>query len=163
ALTHEVAYGGLLQDRRRALHARIIEAIEAGGPDRRAEQVDALAMHAMRGQVWDKAVHYYRPGGGKRGARAANRGAGGGWAPGLDALGHLGESPDAEQSAVELRLRLAGTLNLLGEYERALVVLGHAETQARKLGDRAWLGRVLSSMSFPRALLGNLDGAIAAA
>ena len=28
ALTHEVAYGSLLQDRRRALHARIVEAIE---------------------------------------------------------------------------------------------------------------------------------------
>ena len=29
ALTHEVAYGGLLQERRRALHARIVEALEA--------------------------------------------------------------------------------------------------------------------------------------
>ena len=29
ALTHEVAYGSLLQERRRALHARIVEALEA--------------------------------------------------------------------------------------------------------------------------------------
>ena len=29
ALTHEVAYGGLLQERRRGLHARIVEALEA--------------------------------------------------------------------------------------------------------------------------------------
>ena len=29
ALTHEVAYGSLLQERRRVLHARIVE---AGGP-----------------------------------------------------------------------------------------------------------------------------------
>ena len=29
ALTHEVAYGSLLQDRRRALHARIVQALEA--------------------------------------------------------------------------------------------------------------------------------------
>ena len=28
ALTHEVAYGSLLQERRRVLHARIVEAIE---------------------------------------------------------------------------------------------------------------------------------------
>jgi predicted ATPase len=28
ALTHEVTYGGLLQERRRELHARIVEAIE---------------------------------------------------------------------------------------------------------------------------------------
>ena len=29
ALTHEVAYGGLLQERRHVLHARIVEALEA--------------------------------------------------------------------------------------------------------------------------------------
>ena len=29
ALTHEVAYGSLLQERRRVLHARIVEALEA--------------------------------------------------------------------------------------------------------------------------------------
>ena len=38
ALTHEVAYGSLLQERRRALHARIVEALEAlaGRPRGRA-------------------------------------------------------------------------------------------------------------------------------
>src|SRR5438067_2356581 len=33
ALTHEVAYGSLLQERRRALHARIVDAIEATASD----------------------------------------------------------------------------------------------------------------------------------
>jgi predicted ATPase len=37
ALTHEVAYGGLLHERRRALHARIAEAIERHAPERVAE------------------------------------------------------------------------------------------------------------------------------
>src|SRR5262249_15441889 len=32
ALTHEVAYGSLLQERRRALHARIVEALEEQHP-----------------------------------------------------------------------------------------------------------------------------------
>jgi tetratricopeptide (TPR) repeat protein len=36
ALTHEVAYGSLLHDRRRELHARIARAIENLSPDRRA-------------------------------------------------------------------------------------------------------------------------------
>jgi predicted ATPase len=40
ALTHEVAYGSLLQERRRALHARIVDVIEARSPDRLAEHVD---------------------------------------------------------------------------------------------------------------------------
>ena len=34
ALTHEVAYGSLLQERRRTLHGRIVEAIERLYPDR---------------------------------------------------------------------------------------------------------------------------------
>src|SRR5262245_47220514 len=37
ALTHEVAYGGLLHERRRALHTRIVEALEALAGDRAAE------------------------------------------------------------------------------------------------------------------------------
>src|SRR5262249_6964189 len=39
ALTHEVAYGGLLQERRRVLHGRIVQALEALYSDRLAEQV----------------------------------------------------------------------------------------------------------------------------
>src|SRR5207237_8144629 len=55
ALTHEVAYGGVLPEPRRALHARIVEALEALAGDREAEQVERLVHHALRGEVWDKA------------------------------------------------------------------------------------------------------------
>ena len=54
ALTYEVAYGGLLQERRRALHARIVEAIETLYPDRLVEHVERLAHHAFRGQLWKR-------------------------------------------------------------------------------------------------------------
>src|SRR5262249_14271747 len=50
ALTHEVAYGSVLQDRRRTLHARIVDAIEALYPERLAEQIERLAHHAVRGE-----------------------------------------------------------------------------------------------------------------
>src|SRR5262249_41017557 len=43
ALTHEVAYGSLLQERRRALHARIVAALEALAGAQVAEQVERLA------------------------------------------------------------------------------------------------------------------------
>src|SRR5262249_40666409 len=39
ALTHEVAYGSVLQDRRRGIHARIVDAIERLHHDRLAEHV----------------------------------------------------------------------------------------------------------------------------
>ena len=73
ALTHEVAYGSLLQERRRALHARIVEAIERLYPDRLAEQVERLAHHALRGEDWEKAVTYLQQAGAKALARSAHR------------------------------------------------------------------------------------------
>jgi predicted ATPase len=60
ALTHEVAYGSLLQDQRRTLHARVLEALEASSSDRPVEHVDQLAHHAVRGERWAKAVGYLR-------------------------------------------------------------------------------------------------------
>jgi class 3 adenylate cyclase/tetratricopeptide (TPR) repeat protein len=60
SLTHEVAYGGLLVERRRALHARILDALERLYPDHVADQADRLAHHAFRGEVWSKALSYLR-------------------------------------------------------------------------------------------------------
>ena len=72
-LTYQVAYQSLLQDRRRALHAQIVEALERLYPDRLAEQVDRLAHHAFRGELWDKALTYLRQAGAKAAARSAHR------------------------------------------------------------------------------------------
>src|SRR5438094_4719576 len=69
ALTHGVAYGSLLLERRRGLHARIVAALEALTPERVAEQIERLAHHALRGEVWDKAVPYCQ----QAGARAYDR------------------------------------------------------------------------------------------
>jgi predicted ATPase len=65
ALTQQVAYETLLQERRRALHTRIVEALEALAGDRVAEQVEHLAHHALRGEVWAKALAYCRQAGGE--------------------------------------------------------------------------------------------------
>jgi predicted ATPase len=65
ALTEEVAYGSLLRERRRALHARIVEALEALAGDRVAEPVECLAHHALRVDVWAKALAYCRQAGGE--------------------------------------------------------------------------------------------------
>jgi class 3 adenylate cyclase/tetratricopeptide (TPR) repeat protein len=58
ALTQEVAYGGLLQDRRRDLHALIVRVFESLYPGRAGEQTSWLTLHAFRGEVWDRAVAY---------------------------------------------------------------------------------------------------------
>ena len=110
ALTHEVAYGSLLQDRRRALHARAVEAIERLYPERLAEHVERLAHHALRGEAWEKAVPYLRQAGGKAMARSAYREAAAGFEQALDALRHLPESRARTEQAIDLHLDASGAL-----------------------------------------------------
>ena len=56
ALTHEVAYGSLVHERRRALHAQIVGAMERVYADRLSEHAVRLAHHAFRGEMWEKAL-----------------------------------------------------------------------------------------------------------
>jgi len=58
ALTHDVAYSSLLHERRRTLHARIMTALEDVAGDRLDEQIERLAYHALRGEVWEKTFQY---------------------------------------------------------------------------------------------------------
>ena len=106
ALTHEVAYGSLLLERRRVLHARLVEALEALAPERVAEQVERLAHHALRGEVWDKAVTYCQQAGARAYDRAAFREAVAAFEQALQALAHLPEHGDTRVLAIDLRLAL---------------------------------------------------------
>jgi tetratricopeptide (TPR) repeat protein len=162
ALTHEVAYGSLLQERRRVLHARIVGALEGLAPERVAEQVERLAHHAMRGEVWSKAVTYCRQAGTKAYDRAAFREAATAFEQTLQALAYLPEPGDTRVLAIDLRLALGGSLYTLGEYGRCLALLGEAEALARAIGERSRLGRVLAEMAIILRVTGDPNGAIAA-
>jgi class 3 adenylate cyclase/tetratricopeptide (TPR) repeat protein len=162
ALTHEVAYGSLLLERRRVLHARLVEVIEALTPERVAEQVERLAHHALRGEVWAKAVTYCQQAGARARDRAAFREAVGSFEQALQALDHLPEDGDTRGPAIELRLALGNALGTQGEHRRHLALLGEAEALARALDDRARLGRVLAAMANVLRITGDHDGAITA-
>src|SRR5262249_4460007 len=73
ALTHEVAYPSLLQGGGRMRNAAIGEALEPLAGDRLADHVERLADHAVRGEVWDKALVYCRQAGAKAMERSASR------------------------------------------------------------------------------------------
>ena len=88
-LTYQVAYNSLLQQRRRALHAQLVTAIEKLYADRATEQVERLAHHAVRGELWDKAVTYLRQAGKKAAARSADREAAAYFEQALEVLRHL--------------------------------------------------------------------------
>jgi len=162
ALTHEVAYSSLLRERRRGLHARLVDAIETLAAERVAEQVERLAHHALRGEVWDKAVTYCQQAGASAWDRDASREAVVSFEQALQALAHLPEDGDTRVLAIDLRFALGVSLSTLGEHGRCLALLGEAEALARARDDRVQLGRVLALMTRIRRVTGDSDGAIAA-
>jgi tetratricopeptide (TPR) repeat protein len=161
ALTHEVAYGSILQERRRTLHTGIVEALERLAPERLAEQVDRLAHHALRGEVWDKAVTYGRQAGARALARSAYRQAVTTFEQALVALQHLPEGRDTLTQAIDLRFDLPLALQPLGEYGRIFDYLRSAETLAEALGDQRRLGWAATYMINYFWVRGDYDRALA--
>jgi predicted ATPase len=90
-----VAYGSLLRERRRTLHARIVEALEGLAGGRVGDQVEGLASHTLRGEVWGKAVAYCRQTGERAMGRSAHREAVGYFEQALRILPHLPDQRDA--------------------------------------------------------------------
>ena len=145
------------------LHARIVEALEALAGDRIDEQVERLAHHTLRGEVWDKAVAYCRQAGEKTLARSAYREAVGYFEQALSALLHLPETRDIMTLAIDLRLALRTALRPLGDFRRILTYLHEAEALAVALDDPRRLAQVSLFLAVHFRLMGAYDQAIAAA
>jgi predicted ATPase len=156
-----VAYGSVLQDRRRGLHARIVQAIEALYPERLAEQIERLAHHAVRGELHEQAVTYLRQAGLKAHSRSALLDARAYFDQALSILGTLPETESILQMGFEIRLELRPTLSQLGEVARALERVLEAEALAERLNDDRRRGRVYAFMTTHQLQLGDPDEAIA--
>ena len=133
ALTHDVAYAGLLGERRRTLHVAVAAAIERLHVDRLVEHVERLAHHARQGEVWDKAVRYLRQAGTKVFLRSANREAATCFEQALDALRRLPEHPDAIAESLDIRFDLR---NALCPARRARTGRGHPRRGRSPRGGR---------------------------
>jgi class 3 adenylate cyclase/tetratricopeptide (TPR) repeat protein len=163
ALTHEVAYGSLLQERRRALHGRIVDAIESLYPDRLDEHLERLAHHALRGERWEAAASYGHRAGAKASARLANREAVAYLDQALAALEQLAPTRRHDELAIDVRLDLRVPLDWLGEQALAASHLEAAEALATRLGDHGRLARVLGGLTACYTIGGDHDRAIGAA
>jgi class 3 adenylate cyclase/tetratricopeptide (TPR) repeat protein len=160
ALTHEVTYSGLLHDRRRELHGRIVDAIETLYRDRIGEHIERIAHHALRGELREKAVHYLRQAGNKATARSALQDARGWFEQALGVIQALPQSMSTLEQAFEIRLEFRPVLNQLGEARQMLERLREAETIAERLNDDARRGRVCAFVMTAHTLLGELDEAL---
>jgi class 3 adenylate cyclase/tetratricopeptide (TPR) repeat protein len=135
ALTHEVAYSNVLQQRRKKLHAQIMASIERLYADRLTEQIERLAHHALRGEVWDKALVYLRQASEKALGRSANREAWTHLEQSILVLRHLPQSRANLEQEVDLRLATRTCLVPLGDLANTLDLARQAEPLAEAIGD----------------------------
>jgi class 3 adenylate cyclase/tetratricopeptide (TPR) repeat protein len=165
ALTQEVAYGSLLEERRRALHARTVDVLETLYADRLGEQVERLAEHAFRGELWDKALTYFWQAGTKAFAHSAHREAVACFEQALKALQYLPEDRDRYAHAIELRVDLRHALVRLGEWraqQQALDVLCEAKRLAEALGAHRRVAQITGYIADHLQWIGDYDRALTA-
>ncbi len=164
ALTHEVAYGSMLQERRRELHAALLTAMERVYSDRLAEQVEILAHHAVRGGIRDKAVRYLAEAGKKSLGRSAVREAATFFEAALGILAEAPETADTLSERLDILIALGPALIMLHSatapqveeiYRRALELVD-------RLGDVSRRFPVLWGLWFVLYTRGEYPAALAA-
>jgi tetratricopeptide (TPR) repeat protein len=133
-LTQEVAYAGLLLAQRQALHAAVGRVLEARYAGRREEVVDMLAYHYARTDNAAKAVEYLT----QVADRAARSHAHAEALAALhEALPHAERLPTdgRDQRLIDLVLRQALSLQMLGRLRDGLSLLQHEQTRLEHLHD----------------------------
>jgi DNA-binding winged helix-turn-helix (wHTH) protein/tetratricopeptide (TPR) repeat protein len=160
-LTREVAYESLLVEERKNLHGRIVEVIEKLYANRLAEQAERLAHHAVRAELWQKAVYYLRQAGSRAEARCAVWDARAWYEQALSALDKLPESRFSLEQGVEIRLELRNVLIRLGEAQQLLDRLREAEVLAKMLADDRRIAQVYAFITNAHLLCGAPQEALA--
>jgi class 3 adenylate cyclase/tetratricopeptide (TPR) repeat protein len=160
ALTHEVAYDSVLHERRRALHAEVVAALEAGDRARRSESVELLAHHAFRGEVWAVAAAALREAGQKALLRSANEPARRAFEQALVALDRLPEGRERSEQRLDVCIDLRSCLVPLGEQGTVFRYLDEAEHVADALGDGRRLAGILALKGFQLWLTGRSQEAV---
>jgi class 3 adenylate cyclase/tetratricopeptide (TPR) repeat protein len=142
ALTQDVAYHSLLEQRRKELHRLIGLAIEELYADRLAEQCEVLGYHFAKGEEWAKALEYLVKSGEKAAAAFANQEALDYYARALVVCDVVGDS--AHETAAEVAQR-RGMINMtVGNLEDAVADFQRMAADARALADGHLEGMALA-------------------
>ena len=160
ALTHEVTYGSLLHDTRRALHGRVLEALERDGQGRATEQPERLAHHALRGERWEHAAKHLYLSGEKAVAGARYSAAGEFYEAAVDAIDRQEDLGDASLK-LDAYLELWVTRIETGRSEDLRGLAAKTQALAEALGDTNRLAQVrLRQAEFYRGSGTTVEGAI---
>jgi tetratricopeptide (TPR) repeat protein len=148
ALTQEVAYQSVLTERRKVLHERAAQAIEALFRESLEGHYGELAHHYKHSGNIDKAVQYLHLAGDQAVERSANAEAVSNLTAALDLLSTLPDTTERDRKEITLRTTVAGVLIATkgwGAPERQRF-LERARDLCQRLGESRQLGPVLTSL-----------------
>ena len=134
ALVQDAAYGTLLREPRRALHARIAETLEGRFADVIETQPELLARHCTEAGLIEKAAGLWGKAGQRSLARSALFEGAEQLKRALDQIATLPATPDLRREEIKLQLAFGNALSLLGDlvggkehFDRALAIYDPAE------------------------------------
>jgi class 3 adenylate cyclase/predicted ATPase len=134
ALVQDAAYGTLLREPRRALHARIAETLETQFAEIAESQPELLARHYTEAGLIEKAVSFWRTAGQRSLARSALVEGAEQLKRALDQIATLPTTPALRREEIKLEVAFANALALTGDlvdakehYDRALAIYDPAE------------------------------------
>ena len=134
ALVQDAAYGTLLREPRRALHARIAETLVGQFADIAESQPELLARHYTEAGLIEKAVSFWRTAGQRSLARAALLEGAEQLKRALDQIATVPATPDLRREEIKLQVVFANARSLMGDlvggkehYDRALAIYNPAE------------------------------------
>jgi class 3 adenylate cyclase/tetratricopeptide (TPR) repeat protein len=160
ALTHDVAYASLLREQRKSFHAAALVAMEVAYSERIAENVEALARHALLGEDWDKALRYLRYAASSSATRSEFIAAARCLRSAIDVLSNLPDNNDYARLAIDVRFELHTAIVASGGHAHVFEILEQAENLGRALSDDVRLARILGYQAMGRWWTANYIDAI---
>jgi len=175
ALVQDAAYGTLLREPRRALHARIAETVESQFTNIAESQPELLAHHCTEAGQIEKAIGLWGKAGQRSLARAALLEGVEQLKRALDQVGTLPATPALRREEIKLEVAYANALALTGDlvggkehYDRALAIYDPAEhgqlttTSGRDVGVTllAFRSSCVWQLGYPAASRNDIERAV---
>jgi class 3 adenylate cyclase/DNA-binding SARP family transcriptional activator len=159
ALTRDVAYDGLLEDRRRSLHARAGAAVERSYADRLHEKCELLAFHYSRSSERERAADYLELANRKASAQHAMEEALGYFYEALGILEDLPDSEDNRRRRLTLVLDQTGGFHYLHRHEEYYELLLRHEPLVLELSDPRLHGAFYQHLAHRQQVFGEFEQA----
>jgi tetratricopeptide (TPR) repeat protein len=155
ALTQEVAYNSLLEQRRKEIHARIGAAIEELYSERLEEFYGILAYHFSRSEDHRRAYKYLELSAKKAMGCYSHTEAYDLFTKAIQKLESLPDSVENRREGIALRLSMANPMTVLGFPEKSLEILQQVEQLSSEIGDVKSLAEIGNYFGFYHTLRGS--------